>query len=184
MTRIYYLIYFLLVTFSSYIAANQTINPNAPNETQQFAQLLGKWQVKDFQLQKDGSWKPGKGADWNWYTILDGHAIQDDWISPSMGTKVENSQRQFGTNIRIYNPKLERWELAWASKFGQQVDTFTAKKVGNDLQMLGLFSGTDSKITFFEITPTSFRWKLETRKSETDKWLEVYRIEGVRKRLD
>ncbi|BDX08685.1 hypothetical protein [Planctobacterium marinum] len=92
------------------------INPNAPKETQQFEPLLGQWAITDFNLTADGRWQKGQGADWHWYTIFDGHAIQDDWIAPALNQDIPDSERQFGTNIRIFNPKENHWELAWMSK--------------------------------------------------------------------
>jgi hypothetical protein len=158
------------------------INPLAPKETQQFASLMGNWRITDSSLNKDGKWIAGSGADWNWYTILNGHAIQDDWIQPPLSKKVPVGKRQFGTNIRIYNPKEKRWEMAWASNAGKKIDTFKAKASEGRVVMRGLYAGNETRITFFNMKPKTFDWKMEVQsKTDKTKWKEVYRIHGEKK---
>lgn len=154
------------------------INPAAPTETKQFEPLLGSWQITDYQLQNNGDWKEGPGADWHWYSILDGFAIQDDWIAPPKALDIPESERQYGTNIRIFNPARQQWEMAWMSKKGQQLNTFTAVEKKGNLVMEGQFSGNNSRITFFNITETTFQWKMEFLQGET--WQEVYRISAIK----
>jgi len=153
----------------------------APIETSQFGQLVGKWAITDSGIDKKGNWKAGPGADWNFYWILNGTAIQDDWISPSLDKDEPKTGRQFGTNIRIYNPKLKRWEMAWASNNGAKVDTFKAKAEGESVVMKGFYAGAETKITFFNISKNHFSWKMEQQNKATKAWKEVYRIEGDRK---
>ncbi|XOV80022.1 MAG: hypothetical protein ACFHVJ_03460 [Aestuariibacter sp.] len=158
--------------------ASSTIHPSAPPETKQFSSMLGIWQIQDFQKQHDGSWQQGLGATWEWHTILDGYAIQDNWIAPVASQEGKVIRYRHGTNIRVYNPKKQQWEMAWISSTGLQVDTFTAKKVDNAIVMRGIFSGSDSKITFFDMEATSFKWKLELLAG--GQWQEVYRIKGTK----
>jgi len=172
----------LTIALTNLVFAENKINPLAATETNQFATLLGAWDIKDYSLDKNGKWQQGVGADWNWYTILDGHAIQDDWIQPPVSVKVDNGKRQYGTNIRIYNPKKQQWEMAWASNGGKKIDTFVATKQGDNIVMTGLFNGFNSRITFFNMKINSFDWKLEYQsKIDATIWNEVYRIKGSRK---
>jgi len=142
-------------------------------------QLLGHWQIEDSSPDVEGIWQPGPGASWHFYPILNGHAVQDDWISPPLNQPAPASGRQYGTNIRIYNPKKSQWEMAWASSKGQQVDTFVATETGATIIMTGLFNGQNSRITFFAITENTFSWKLEI-KQPSGHWSEVYRIKASR----
>jgi len=144
------------------------------------SQLLGHWQISDQSLDANGDWQPGPVADWHFYPILNGHAIQDDWISPPASEAEPANGRQYGTNIRIYNPQQQRWELAWASVKGQQIDTFEATEQQGRIVMTGEFNGRSSRITFFAITAASFHWKLEFENPEDSSWQEVYRIQGQR----
>ncbi len=151
----------------------------AAAETSQFGRLVGRWKIQDYGLNAEGEWQQGNGADWNFYWILAGNAIQDDWIAPGMDKPAPENGRQYGTNIRIYNPQLKQWEMAWASNTGAKIDTFTASLEDQNMVMRGLFNGTDSKITFFEISDNHFSWKLE-QQNTAEAWVEVYRIEAER----
>jgi hypothetical protein len=158
----------------------QKLSSKAPPQTAQFGQLVGQWKIADFYLDKKGQWQPSNGADWHFYWILGGSAIQDDWVSPSMDKPEPKAGRQFGTNIRIFNPKLDRWEMAWAANNGAKVDTFVATAQEGALVMTGVFNGSDSRITFYDITNKQFFWRLEQKNKKTNEWKETYRIEGTR----
>ena len=157
-----------------------TLNPDAPPETAQFGQLVGIWDIKDETLQPDGTWKTNEGAEWIWYYVLDGHAIQDDWIAPPRNVPAGEAPRRYGTNLRIYNPATQQWDLAWISNLDRKLSTFTATMQDNALVMRSAEAdGQPSRITFFDITPTTFEWKLELEQ-EDGSWAEVYRIHGTR----
>ena len=158
----------------------QQQSPHASAQTSQFGQLVGDWKIKDYSLNPQGKWLEGNGANWNFYWILGGTAIQDDWISPSLDKPEPDKGRQYGTNIRIYNPKQGQWDMAWASNSGAKIDTFSAREKNRQLIMRGLFNGRDSKITFFDITATHFSWKLEQKNVSSGEWSKVYRIEASR----
>lgn len=177
--------FFLLfsVLYSGQLSADsihtQTQSDKAPPETSQFGQLVGKWAISDSGLNAEGKWQDGNGADWNFYWILGGTAIQDDWISPGMDTPKPEAGRQYGTNIRIYNPKTSQWEMAWAANTSSRVDNFAATWVEDKLVMTGQPGGTETRITFYNITDQQFSWKME--RLIEDQWKEIYRIQAQRK---
>ena len=180
-----YLILAVLV-FSQLILADETDSTDTKTITMEntlFNHLIGNWSIEDWSLSKEGQWQSGQGADWNWYKILDGNAIQDDWIAPSLSDKVQKGKRQFGTNIRIFNPKKSQWEMAWMASTGQKLDTFTAVEDSEKIVMSGFYNGANSKITFFNITVKSFDWKLELQQKD-ESWIEVYRIKGTKNLID
>ncbi len=142
--------------------------------------LLGTWEITDSTLDPQGQWQPGQGASWHFYPILNGHAIQDDWIAPALTQPEPDTGRQYGTSIRIYNPKRNQWDMAWASIKGQKVDTFTAVEKDAAIIMSGQFNEATSRITFFNLKANSFDWKLEL-KQVNETWLEVYRIIAKRR---
>ncbi len=157
----------------------QKQSDRAPEQTAQFGQLVGEWRIRDFGRDSEGNWQEGNGADWNFYWILDGTAIQDDWISPGLDSKAPPQGRQYGTNIRIYNPAENRWEMAWMANTGAKVDTFTAVMEDGALVMRGDYGGKPTRISFHDIGQTQFSWKMEQQDGSA--WQEVYRIEATRK---
>lgn len=156
------------------------LNPDAPPETIQFGQLVGQWNIRDETKQPDGTWQPGPGAVWNWYYVLNGYAVQDDWIAPIPNAADGTPSVQYGTNLRIYNPQANQWEMAWTSNTGPNVTTFTATQESESLVMRGIYAaGRPNRITFFDITETTFEWKLEIQQPD-ESWNEVYRIHATR----
>ncbi|TQV73648.1 hypothetical protein FLL45_12300 [Aliikangiella marina] len=149
-----------------------------------FSGLIGQWSIDDYSLNAKGEWQPAGGADWHFYPILNGTAIQDDWISPSMSKPAPAQGRQFGTNIRIYNQKEKRWHMAWIANTGQKVESFKAIEQDGKIIMLGHYQGANTRITFFDINQNSFSWMMEreTHANTKDKkiWQTIYKIQGTR----
>ncbi|MCJ8268158.1 MAG: hypothetical protein MJK04_02035 [Psychrosphaera sp.] len=158
----------------------QKQSEKAPAQTSQLAGLIGNWKIDDYFLNKEGKWVFAGGAQWKFYWILGGTAIQDDWIAPAPDKPAPKAGRQYGTNIRIFNPKLKRWEMAWASNTGGKIDTFNAVAQGESVVMSGFFNGADSRITFYDIKKDRFSWKLEQQIKDSGKFKEIYRIKGSR----
>lgn len=174
-------IWLVLACFLSFLSHAELGSLADSIANSEMKKLLGHWQIKDSTLNPQGEWQVGQGASWHFYTILNGHAIQDDWIAPPLSQAEPAGGRQYGTNIRIYNPKENRWEMAWASVKGQKVDTFIAVEHEGKIIMTGDFNGQPSRITFYDIKANSFAWKLEFQQADdTSSWTEVYRITGTR----
>ena len=158
-----------------------TTTDASPNHHKDFHDLIGKWEIQDEILTPEGTFQSGQGAQWHFYEILNGQAVQDDWIAPPFGTELTaNQKRQFGTNIRIYNPEQQRWEMAWASSSDRKIDVFTATTSDDRITMTGNFNGAPSRITFFDITANTFSWSLERQSVTEDQWRVVYRMEAKR----
>ncbi|HOP22626.1 MAG TPA: hypothetical protein PK055_00190 [Gammaproteobacteria bacterium] len=173
----------IVLAFSVHAEKSYQISANAPEQTKHYAPLLGEWTITDSSLDKEGNWQQGRGADWNWYTILDGHAIQDDWISPSLSVEVEEGKRGFGTNIRIYNPTDKRWNQIWVSSNSRKFDNFTATFIDGKIVMRGFYVGNETRVTFYDMKENTFDWKMEFQdKDNPEVWKEVYRIHGDRKK--
>jgi len=155
------------------------LNPEAPPETKLMGQLAGSWDAEQTIIGKDGTWNGRKSkAIWRWYYILDGHAIQDDWISIDS----LNRKKAVGTNIRIYNPDDKLWYMAWIDKTHRRLATFTATNESGNIVMDGTNSnGRHIHNTFYNIKQDTFDWKQEWTFDEGKSWVEVARIHCTRK---
>lgn len=161
------------------------IADGAPPELAHWETMIGEWSTTEEGLKPDGSaWEPSKGADWNFYWSFDGWGIRDDYTSPPMSEAVEDeSKRQRGTNLRIYNPEKKQWVMTWLTIASQEPATFTAISTDDEIVMLSTVAnpqGFWGRITFFDMTEDSFEWKLEWSKDK-ESWFEVYRIHGTKK---
>jgi hypothetical protein len=155
------------------------LNPDAPVETELMGQLAGSWNAEQTIIGKDGTWSSGRTSKgiWRWYYILDGQAIQDDWISIDSS----DQQKTVGTNIRIYNPDEKLWYMAWIDKTHRRLATFTATNVRGNVVMDGTNSnGKHIHNIFYNIKPDTFGWKQEWTFDEGISWVEVARIHCTR----
>ena len=180
MKRIYLIVTLLL---SNYCNAGGMAD-GAPPELAHWEKLIGSWSTTEEGLAPDGSaWNPSKGADWNFYWSFNGWGIRDDYISPPVAEAVEDeSKRQRGTNLRIYNPTTNQWVMTWLTPQSTQPQNFTATSTDDIIVMQSDKlnpQGQWSRITFFDMTATSFEWKLEWSKDK-EQWMEVYKIHGTR----
>ena len=139
------------------------LNPEAPPETEQFGQLAGIWDAEHVKRNRDGSWSDKKTkTEWHWYYILDGHAIQDDWISVEKHEESSSILIPVGTNIRIYNPEEAKWYMAWIDKNNRRLASFTATYKDDEIIMSGQNAqGRQIRNTFFNISRNNFDWKQE-----------------------
>ncbi len=157
----------------------------APPELRHWGQLVGQWSTTEESLKQDGSgWQPSKGADWNFMWAFNGWGIQDNYTSPPLSQALDDeSKRQRGINLRIFNPEEKQWVMTWLTTASKKPQSFVASSTTDELVMLTETKdarGNYNRITFFDISDTKFEWKLEWSQDQ-ESWLEVYRIHGVRK---
>ncbi len=177
----------LLMTLGAVVAGAQAggMSSKAPPEVAHFAKMIGSWSTTEEGLKPDGSgWQPSKGADWDFHWDYDGWGIRDYYVSPPASEKVEDeSKRQRGTNLRIYNPTTKQWVMTWLTVQSTTPASFTATSTPDEIVMLSDIAnpqGFFGRITFFDMQEDSFEWKLEWSKDK-ESWMEVYKIHGKRK---
>ncbi len=162
----------------------QDIAAGAPPALSHWKKLIGRWQTTEEGLAPDGAtWQPSKPASWEFMWAFNGWGIQDDYVSPPLSVPLDDeTARQRGTNLRIYNVKEDKWVMTWLTTASTKAATFTAASTNDEIVMRAddlTPTGFHSRITFFEMTDTSFKWKLEYSKDQ-ESWFEVYRIFGTR----
>jgi hypothetical protein len=157
----------------------------APPELMHWGKMVGRWSTREESLNADTSmWEPSMGGDWDFHWAFNGWGIQDNYSSPPLNVELDDeSGRQRGINLRIYNPVTEKWVLTWLTTASTRALTMTAESTNDQIVMLADDAnpqGYYSRITFFDMAETSFEWKLEWS-SDRIVWVEVYRIHGSRK---
>ena len=95
----------LLPTLAVAAVARSEPHPNAPPETAQFDFLIGEWKCQTRWMQPDGTLADGPSATWSGRYVLDGWAIQDDWVSPQPDGSLFR-----GFNIRSFNAQTGQWD--------------------------------------------------------------------------
>ncbi|QSE97009.1 hypothetical protein [Fulvivirga lutea] len=133
---------------------------NLPEAIDQYGRLVGVWDCKMENLQKDVWVKDS--AMWDFRYILGGAAIQDFWYNPNEKT----GKNYLGTNIRIYNTKTEKWECAWIENQSTSIAA-TWESYKNESGDMVLHDGSGKwEILFYNIKENSFDWKWDFKQED------------------
>lgn len=158
-------------------------NPDAPPETDQFAFLVGTWDCTTRSMGPDGTLGAPGRATWTGYWILDGWAIQDDWV----GERPDGS-RTYGTNIRSFNPD-GYWDNRWLPAGTLRWTYFRADRVDDTMVMVG-GEGEDSRgayidrNVFYDIEADSWKWRKDRSWDGGESWLEGVAYIEARRRTE
>ena len=150
-----------------------TLSPDAPQETAQFAFLVGAWNCTTRNMTQDRTLRDGPDATWTGYYILDGWAIQDDWVST-----LPNGTTFHGTNVRSFNRETGKWDNRWLPAETLQWTYFSAEKVGETMVMTGgeRLDGQGRPIldrnTFYEIGTGSWKWRKDRSFDGGETWID------------
>jgi hypothetical protein len=145
-------------------------NPKAPPETAQYAFLIGEWDCRIESMAPDGSMTEGR-ARWKGYYILDGWAIQDEWVS-----ETPSGEEFYGTNIRSFDPERKKWNNRWLPSGSLKWKHFDSEQIGDTMVMIG-GEGRDpigpvDRNTFYNISEDHFDWKKDRSYDGGKTWIE------------
>lgn len=155
---------------------------DAPAGLAQFGQLVGTWTCTSTKRNAKGGFDtlPGQST-WSWFYTLDGRAILDVFEPP------KGSAAAVGVNLRVYNENTNTWQLAWTTGALKAIDGFTAKAEGDNVVMRGEraarapFPAHSARITFHNISATSFSWVYEATAPGGSAWKPFSRIQCTKK---
>jgi hypothetical protein len=111
--------------------------------------LIGDWTMEAVVHAPDGRTHERSGEiSFAW--VLEGRAIQDVWILPDFF---------YGTTLRVYDPGIDAWHILWSDPLRQFYGRQIGRAHGADIVQLGKSDdGNDTRWSFTDITPDSFRW--------------------------
>jgi hypothetical protein len=179
---------FFLASFATLATAGESggdygkLNTAAPPETKQFSFIIGKWDCKTRFMNAQGEYGEGR-ATWTGYYILDGWAVQDDWVSTR-----PDGQEFHGTNIRSFNPDTKKWDNRWLPSGTLRWKYYESEQKGETMVMTG-GEGRDARgefmdrNTFYDITKSRWSWRKDRSYDGGESWIEgVGFIEATRAR--
>ena len=165
-----------------------TLHPDAPEQTLGLGRLVGLWNAAPEMRARDGSWAKQPPALWAWQYALDGFATQDLWFHSA-----EHLPAYLGalgrpyllTGLRIFEPGSGKWRVAWAANGagtapGMDFGTFEGTIEGDDVVLLSEDEWGHQRITFSEITDSSFLWTSEMSR-DGESWSAVMRVRAIRR---
>ncbi len=144
-----------------------------------FGQFVGDWKIDDkFFDFKGNVIQNGPGyIHFGW--ILYGTAIQDVWEDASDHS---DHPKDFGTTVRIYDPKNDAWQCIWFDPSNQLIKRVVGRRVGNDIvQETKTVKGDyPERWIFSEITPQSFHWYAEESHDGGKTWIRTEDVHAQR----
>lgn len=148
-------------TPSSFLAALGANGP-APGLAERlhlFGQFVGSWDLTVTSIDRDGveTTLPGE---WHFGWALAGRAVGDVWICPRR-TSAGGSPGEHGLSLRFYDESIDAWHSTWMGPVRGIVRPFIAGPHGDRIVLEGAFDGVETRWSFSDITPTSFRWRNE-----------------------
>jgi len=141
--------------------------------------IIGTWQVQDWQLQKNGEWQEQAGASWTFYAIHNNTAIRDEWKSNT--TNVQDSPG-FGTQLRTYDPWKKTWSAAWLSSRTRSLEVYTGYESQSAVYFVTKGKTNDrlTRLVFSEIQANSFNWQMQWSRDAGNTWTSVYKVQATR----
>lgn len=118
-------------------------------------------------------------GEWIFSRVLDGTAVQDLFIVSSRAERIRNKQpdAEYGTTLRIFNPKTMAWDIFYACT-GEAI-RLTARKVGEEIILTENTTGK-MRYVFSDIVASSFQWRKE-RINENGEWQTMAKVTAERK---
>jgi hypothetical protein len=148
--------------------------PDRIGQMDLYGWLIGAWDLDVVRYMPDGGERRRKG-EWHFGWVLEGRAIQDVWIVPPRGRlrdgDAATNAYSYGSTLRIYDPRIDAWQIQWTDPVMQNFLTMTGRKQGNDIVQLGRDNdGRPIRWSFSQITPRSFLWRGETSHDDGATW--------------
>jgi dienelactone hydrolase len=141
-----------------------------------FRSLVGEWDVEVSGAGPDGRRTTAAGS-WHFEEALEGAAIQDVWkIRDERGATVGH-----GMTVRFYDEEIDAWRVTWHGVLSRSVFRFLARKQGSEIVMDGLDDAGDSRWIFYELGPSSFRWRAVASPDAGRTWVSQQEMVATRR---
>jgi hypothetical protein len=136
-----------------------------------YGRFVGAWDGTVTRYGADGE-RSDSSAEVHFGWALEGRAIQDVWIVPSrLGRAPGEADKMYGTTLRVYDPRHDRWDITFIDPVRQTHDRMTGGQAGPDIiQEYRKADGAICQWCFFEITDNSFHWISRESTDERKTW--------------
>src|SRR5947207_1392358 len=91
--------------------------PDHTDQLMLFGRLVGSWDIEATYFEADGEVRARRPGEWHFDWVLEGRVIQDVILTPPLADRAETGEpaREYGTTIRAYDPKLDRWRVTFVA---------------------------------------------------------------------
>ena len=159
---------------------SKTLHSSIPKSKDIFGKFIGEWSLTLTITNPDGT-NARYNGEWNFYRILQGRAIQDIWIIPDIASQGDNEFHEFGTTIRTFNLKTNKWKAVWVGPVQNQLFVFDIEDNTDQIILTETNNPhLEMRWSFFDISENSFQWKSEVKIKENI-WFTNYHMELTRR---
>ncbi len=156
-------------------------NPDMEGILNIFEPLIGAWDLKWIGYDRNGNTQTEIG-EWFFFWALEGRILQDLWIIPSLENRGKEGypKGEYGTTLRYYDKKQQKWKASWFGPLNNSFVSFTIIRTDDEI-VLESESGAEMqrKWIFSQIQPDSFHWRGE--KMRDGSWFLDEEMQVVRK---
>jgi hypothetical protein len=135
--------------------------------------FIGEWSIESVDILPNGSFQKSKAKSVVKY-ILDGHAIQDDYLSLNKDGDIVFR----GTSIRSYNPRTNKYQIVWIMPGYRGLTDISAELKDGKLVSTG--KGYDYKgdflerFEYYDIKNDSYKFKMDRSYDNGKTWIENF----------
>lgn len=143
--------------------------PTSPKQLEKVKFLVGTWDVSgtmrmDVNIEE---WTPFESV-CTYKFVSGGSVLYSEYESMMMGMEF------IGVSLQTFDNENNVWQTTWADNMGHRISIYT----GEDLEGKFVFTGEDkflgkvelTRITMSELTPTTFKWQMESSKDNGETW--------------
>jgi hypothetical protein len=140
-------------------------HPSLGVQAQTFDRFVGTWDCDYANYNDDGTTERTRGeVIFGW--ILNGRAVQDIWTWLD-----KNGEREIGTTIRFFDPKVGKWRIVWADATNHIIKTLSGGAADDRIVLEGAGDdGSRIRWSFNEIRKDSFVWRGEKSRDDGKTW--------------
>lgn len=132
-------------------------NEIIPEEEDYFGKFIGEWNFKWHDNIGDQYESVADGK-WTFSRVLEGRAVQDVFVTSKRNTKTGETEQEYGTTIRIYNPLNKNWDIFYGCT-GEAIQLVAEKEEDQIVITCITPIPFQMKWIFFDIQKDSFQWK-------------------------
>jgi len=139
-----------------------------------YEKFIGSWDFDWVGHREDGStWTvPGE---WHFSWILEGRAIQDNWICPKVNLRSsdEYPEGEYGTTIRFFDFKEDCIKIIWIGPILSNINIFKVTHTESQIIQDEIFFKDKNEISrwlFKDIKKNSFKWEAYVSKDNRKTW--------------
>jgi hypothetical protein len=160
-------------TFAAALAGSAEQRPTGQG-ADLYDALLGSWDLDVVEYFPEGERRVGTG-EWHFARVLEGRAVQDVLVIPSIAKRSAESKLQpgdtYGTTVRVFRPESGTWAVTWFNPVTGLEVRVIARREGSEIVQVGSQAdGTPFRWIFSELSSHSFRWRREVSYDHGKSW--------------